>query len=95
MQSNVNPALKDAPAGELQCEHKSVWLLLGVCGAGMRAFAEMLLDAGQTVVGTDTDSDGLSRLQSLKIPHCSLVRWPTELNTDKYSNATVVHSLAV
>lgn len=95
MQSNVNPALKDASAGELQCEHKSVWLLLGVCGAGMRAFAEMLLDAGQTVVGTDTDSDGLSRLQSLKIPHCSLVRWPTELNTDKYSNATVVHSLAV
>ena len=95
MQSNVNPALKDAPAGELQCDHKSVWLLLGVCGAGMRAFAEMLLDAGQTVVGTDTDSDGLSRLQSLKIPHCSLVRWPTELNTDKYSNATVVHSLAV
>jgi UDP-N-acetylmuramate--alanine ligase len=90
-----NPALEFAPAGDRSSEKKSVWLLLGICGAGMRAFAEMLLDAGQTVIGTDTDRDGLSRLQFLKNPHCSLIPWPTELNADKYSCSTIVHSLAV
>ena len=95
MQSTDNPALEFAPAGDRPSEKKSVWLLLGICGAGMRAFAEMLLDAGQTVIGTDTDRDGLSRLQFLKNPHCSLIPWPTELNADKYSCSTVVHSLAV
>ena len=95
MQSTNNPALEFAPAGDRPSEKKCVWLLLGICGAGMRAFAEMLLDAGQTVIGTDTDRDGLSRLLSLKNPHCSLIPWPTELNADKYSSATLVHSLAV
>lgn len=95
MQSHDNPALEFAPAGDRPSDKKSVWLLLGICGAGMRAFAEMLLDAGQTVIGTDTDRDGLSRLQFLKSPHCSLVLWPTELTTDKYGGATIVNSLAV
>ena len=95
MQSTDNPALEFAPAGVRPSEKKSVWLLLGICGAGMRAFAEMLLDAGQTIIGTDTDRDGLSRLQFLKSPHCCLVPWPTELTTDKYGGATIVHSLAV
>jgi UDP-N-acetylmuramate--alanine ligase len=95
MQSHDNPAVEFALAGNHPSEKKSVWLLLGICGAGMRAFAEMLLDAGQTVIGTDTDHDGLSRLQSLKNPHCSLVPWPTELTTDYYSGANVVYSLAV
>ena len=95
MQSPNNPALEDAPAGDRPSEKKSAWLLLGICGAGMRAFAEMLLDAGQTVIGTDTDRDGLSRLHFLKSLHCSLVPWPTELTTDKYGGATIVHSLAV
>ncbi len=31
------------------------WLLIGALGAGMRAFAEMLLDAGESVVGTDDE----------------------------------------
>jgi UDP-N-acetylmuramate--alanine ligase len=95
MQSPDNPALEFAPAGDRPSEKKSVWLLLGICGAGMRAFAEMLLDAGQKVIGTDTDRDGLSRLQFLKNPHCSLIPWPTELNSEEYSGAIVVHSLAV
>ena len=32
---------------------KRPWLLIGALGAGMRAFAEMLLDAGESVIGTD------------------------------------------
>lgn len=31
------------------------WLLIGAMGAGMRAFADMLLDAGESVVGTDLE----------------------------------------
>ena len=37
----------------LSSDYKRPWLLVGVLGAGMRAFAEMLLDAGESVVGTD------------------------------------------
>lgn len=95
MQFNDNPALEFAPAGDRPGEKKSVWLLLGICGAGMRAFAEMLLDAGQTVVGTDTNREGFSQLQALRNPRCSLIPWPIELNADIYSGTTVVHSLAV
>lgn len=95
MHSINNPALRVDAAGELRLKSKSAWLLLGICGAGMRAFAEMLLDAGEAVVGTDTDQDGLTRLRSLKIPQCSLVPWPTDLNSAEYSDTTVVHSQAV
>jgi UDP-N-acetylmuramate--alanine ligase len=95
MQSHDNPAPESAAAGELPCKKRSAWLLLGICGSGMRAFAEMLLDAGQTVVGTDTDRDGLSRLQTLKNPLCSLIPWPTELPGEKYCGTSIVHSLAV
>jgi hypothetical protein len=42
----------------------ATWLLIGAMGAGMRAFADMLLDAGESVVGTDleltTDGSGNS-----------------------------------
>lgn len=31
------------------------WLLIGALGTGMRAFADMLLDAGESVVGTDQE----------------------------------------
>ncbi len=34
---------------------KSPWLLVGALGSGMRAFAEMLLDAGELVVGADDE----------------------------------------
>ncbi len=33
----------------------ATWLLIGALGAGMRAFADMLLDAGESVVGTDKE----------------------------------------
>ncbi|MBC7968446.1 MAG: hypothetical protein H7Z17_21280 [Fuerstia sp.] len=36
-------------------QKKRPWLLVGALGAGMRAFAEILLDAGETVVGTDDE----------------------------------------
>ncbi len=35
--------------------HSSTWLLIGALGAGMRAFADVLLDAGESVVGTDQE----------------------------------------
>ena len=31
------------------------WLLIGALGAGMQAFADMLLDAGESVAGIDQD----------------------------------------
>lgn len=34
---------------------KGPWLLIGALGAGMRAFGEMLLDAGESLTGTDHD----------------------------------------
>lgn len=45
---------------------KKPWLLIGALGAGMRAFAEMLLDAGECVIGTDREliSDESLRLQA-------------------------------
>ncbi len=36
-------------------QKKRPWLLIGALGAGMRAFAEILLDAGESVVGTDDE----------------------------------------
>jgi len=35
--------------------NSGTWLLIGALGAGMRAFADMLLDAGESVVGTDQE----------------------------------------
>ena len=34
---------------------KHPWLLVGALGAGMRAFAEILLDAGESVIGVDDE----------------------------------------
>ena len=41
------------PISSPSSHSKSPWLLIGALGAGMRAFAEMLLDAGESVIGTD------------------------------------------
>jgi len=43
--------LIDSPSSR----RKSPWLLIGALGAGMRAFGELLLDAGESVSGTDHD----------------------------------------
>lgn len=95
MESHVNSAIRNARAGGLFGERKPAWLLLGICGSGMKAFAEMLLDAGQTVIGTDTDRISLQGLQRLTKSHCSIISWPTDLNYEEFRNASVVHSLAV
>ena len=50
------------------------WLLLGVCGAGMRAFAEILLDAGQNVTGTDIDERGMRSLHDHYGQRCQLLQ---------------------
>ncbi len=71
------------------------WLLLGVCGAGMRAFAEILLDAGQHVTGTDVDERGMRSLQDRYGQRCQLLPWTEDLDLSTVLPANVVHSLAV
>jgi UDP-N-acetylmuramate--alanine ligase len=71
------------------------WLLLGVCGAGMRAMADVLSDCGQNVVGTDTDEDALATV----FPGCDrqrrTVNW-SALNDDfDFRSYRVIHSIAI
>lgn len=56
------------------------WLLLGVCGAGMRAFTEILLDAGHAVAGMDLDEQGMRSLQTRSGPRCQLLPWSETLD---------------
>jgi UDP-N-acetylmuramate-alanine ligase len=80
------------------------WLLVGICGAGMRAFAEMLIDAGQNVTGTDLDSAALAQLgtsmpgASMKRPLGSTFRlrpWDAAPDFGTARPVNVVHSVAV
>ncbi len=77
------------------------WLLLGICGAGMRAFAEMLSDAGQHVTGSDVDAEGLTVFQQNSKVSCEILpwtdslRWSDRLPLPGTATVTVVHSLAV
>jgi len=77
------------------------WLLLGICGAGMRAFAQMLSDAGQYVTGSDVDAEGLAVFQQNSMVSCEILPWSDRLLlSDNLSlpgtaPVSVVHSLAV
>ena len=51
MLSENKGRLIDSSASVRKCP----WLLIGALGAGMRAFGELLLDAGESVTGTDHD----------------------------------------
>ena len=50
MMENTHLTFRTAPP-----MNSGKWLLIGALGAGMRAFADMLLDAGESVVGTDQE----------------------------------------
>lgn len=47
---HLQPTLRDSPRLDA-----GSWLLIGALGSGMRAFSDMLLDAGESVVGTDQE----------------------------------------
>ncbi len=71
------------------------WLLLGICGAGMRAFAEILQDAGQHVTGTDVDTEGLLAFRQNSEFPCGTIPWTDDLAVSSLSPVNIVHSLAV
>lgn len=75
----------------------SSWLLVGALGAGMRALAEMLLDAGETVIGTDHDLPfGESGRPVLTNPHSFRLFHPDqEEQILAYTPDYVVCSMAV
>lgn len=76
-------------------EKVACWLLVGVCGAGMRAFLQMLTDAGERVAGTDSDHRSLQRLQMSVSSSLQIFPWNKFPTFDKPAEVTVVHSLAV
>ena len=64
----INPLMENRPLTfrSAAATDTGTWLLIGALGAGMRAFADMLLDAGESVVGIDQEltSDGSGRSPS-------------------------------
>jgi len=71
------------------------WLMLGICGSGMRAFAEMLLDAGENVIGTDCDDAALANIGRSCGGRLRLIPWGHCPDWNSIGPLTVVHTLAV
>ena len=67
LKENTQLAIASSPA-----KAAGTWLLIGALGAGMRAFAEMLLDAGEMVVGTDQELATGEAVCSRNTPHANL-----------------------
>ena len=75
----------------------NTWLLLGVLGAGMRAFAEVLLAAGECVIGTDRDIQAGDRwsMQNANWSHFKLVRPENVDSVFENPSTRVVYSMAI
>ncbi len=73
----------------------SNWLLLGICGSGVRAFAELLAGAGEKVIGTDIDSSALSTLMSTRKLPFDVASWENSQKLDSISPNKIVHSVAI
>ncbi|MFM7055837.1 MAG: UDP-N-acetylmuramate--L-alanine ligase [Planctomycetota bacterium] len=71
------------------------WLLLGICGAGMRSFAQHLVALNIPVVGSDSDHDALNRARSSLPAAITLLEWSAVQRGHTPSISTVVHSVAV
>lgn len=71
------------------------WLLLGICGAGMRSFAEHLHTVGIPVVGADRDHDALQQLSATSSLPITLLDWSAVQRGLTPPVSTVVHSVAV
>ncbi len=69
--------------------------MLGICGSGMRAFAEMLLDAGENVIGTDHDDAALANMGRSCGGRLRLIPWGQSPDWNSMGPLTVVHTLAV
>lgn len=71
------------------------WLLLGICGAGMRSFAEHLCTINIPVIGSDSDHEALKRVIPSLTPTITLLEWSALQRGLTPSISTVVHSVAV
>lgn len=71
------------------------WLLLGICGAGMRSFAQHLTVLNIPVVGSDSDPEALKRLISSFSAPITPLEWSAVQRGLTPSISTVVHSVAV
>lgn len=85
----------DYPTSKPPSPAAPAWLLLGICGAGMRSFAQHLTALNIPVVGSDSDPEALKRISS----SCELPITPLEWSAVQRgltpSISTVVHSVAV
>lgn len=71
------------------------WLLLGICGAGMRSLCEHLTSLGISVIGSDRDVSGMDVLRRLQLPNVTLVDWDYLQRMVLCEVSTVVHTVAV
>jgi len=71
------------------------WLLLGICGAGMRSFAQHLHAVGIRVIGADRDHHALHLLSLSSNLPLTLLDWSAVQRGLTPAVSTVVHSIAV
>ena len=76
-------------------QHRDSWLLLGICGAGMRSLCEHLTGLGISVIGSDRDASGMELIRRLQLPRLTLVDWDYLQHKELPRVSTVVHSVAV
>lgn len=70
------------------------WLLLGICGSGMRGLARILLDRGQRVSGTDADAESLEDYRRAG-ERVQTFPWYRNALASEIGATKVVHSVAV
>ncbi|MEY3459066.1 MAG: UDP-N-acetylmuramate:L-alanyl-gamma-D-glutamyl-meso-diaminopimelate ligase [Planctomycetota bacterium] len=78
-----------------QFEPGAGWLLLGICGSGMRSLCDHLVSSGQRVIGSDGDEEALQLLSRQRLPGVTLVDWGSLQRQVSPPVSTVVHSVAV
>ena len=85
------------PVSSPSSHSKCHWLLIGALGAGMRAFAEMLVDAGESVIGTDHDltSGECSRSTAINLQSFTLFHPDQTEQIFAITPEYVVYSMAV
>lgn len=76
-------------------DNAPAWLLLGICGAGMRSFAQHLTAMGIPVIGSDHDRAGLQRFSHTAPPNITLLDWTVLQRGLTPQISTAVHSVAV
>ena len=83
--------------GDADSITKGGWLLVGALGAGMRALAEMLIDAGELVIGTDHQLAGDDCLLPALFDHHPIQLFRPDQTEQIFAQSPVqaVYSMAV